>query len=138
MYYPQKIEITYCKLKKKSQKNYSIFCTGSNYPFRCRYFGYASNSSALFHRQTCQVASHHLTPADDEVFDGSVKLDESCFSARREGWYGRGAAGKVAVFGILNQHGKICTVVADNAKLGTLLHVIKRKFMPDSIVCTTA
>ena len=40
---------------------------------------------------------------------------------------GRGAARKVAVFGILKRQGKVYTVVVDNTKTNTLLPVIKRK-----------
>ena len=44
-----------------------------------------------------------------------------------------GVAGKVAVFGILKRQGKVYTVVVDDTKTNTLLPVIKRKIMPDSI-----
>ena len=46
------------------------------------------------------------------------------------------AAGKVVVFGILKRNGRVYTVVVDNAKSETLLPVIKKKIMPDSIVYT--
>ena len=46
------------------------------------------------------------------------------------------AAGKVAVFGILKRQGKVYTVVVDDTKTNTLIPVIKRKIMPDSIVYT--
>ena len=70
------------------------------------------------------------------VFDGSVELDGSYFGGHRKGKRGRGAAGKVAVFGILKRGGKVYTVVVENAKRETLLPVIKNKIMPDSIVYT--
>ena len=80
------------------------------------------------------VISHHLALAADEVFEGPVELDESYFGGRRKGRRGRGAAGKVVVFGILKRNGRVCTVVVDNAKSDTLMPVIKQKIMPDSIV----
>lgn len=40
------------------------------------------------------------------------------------------------VFGILKRNGRIYTVVVDNAKSETVLPVIKKKIMPDSIVYT--
>ena len=85
------------------------------------------------------VISHHLALAADEVFEGSVELDEldeSYFGGRRKGRRGRGAAGKVVVFDILKCNGRVYTVVVDNAKSETLLPVIKKKSMPDSIVYT--
>ena len=59
------------------------------------------NSAALFYRKIRQVIAYHLEPQADEVFDGSVELDESYFGGQRKGKRGRGAAGKVAVFGLL-------------------------------------
>ena len=35
------------------------------------------------------------------MFDGEVEVDESYFGGQRKGKRGRGAAGKVAVFGLL-------------------------------------
>uniref|UniRef100_UPI00077C1B82 IS1595 family transposase n=1 Tax=Neisseria meningitidis TaxID=487 RepID=UPI00077C1B82 len=74
--------------------------------------------------------------AADEVFEGPVEPDESDFGGRRKGRRGRGAAGKVVVFGILKRNGRVYTVVVDNAKSDTLMPVIKQKIMPDSIVYT--
>ena len=83
------------------------------------------------------VIIHHLALAADEVFEGSVELDESYFGGQRKGRRGRGAAGKVVVFGILKRNGRGYTVVVvDNAKSDTLMPVIKQKIMPDSIVYT--
>ena len=91
---------------------------------------------SIFYRKIRMVISHRLTLAADEVFDGSVELDESYFGGRRKGRRGRGAAGKVVVFGILKRNGRVYTVVVDNAKFEGLLPVIKKKIMPDSIVYT--
>ena len=41
------------------------------------------------------VISHYLALAADEVFEGSVELDESYFGGRRKGRRGRGVAGKL-------------------------------------------
>ena len=63
----------------------------------------------------------------DEIFSGLIELDESYFGGVRKGKRGRGAAGKVAVFGILKRQGKVYTVVVEDTKINTLLPVIKRK-----------
>ena len=98
--------------------------------------GIQPNSAILFYRKIRMVISHYLALAADEIFEGSVELDESYFGGWRKGRRGRGAAGKVVVFGILKRNGRIYTVVVDNAKSETLLPVIKKKIMPDSIVYT--
>lgn len=70
------------------------------------------------------VIIHHLALAADEVFEGSVELDESYFGGQRKGRRGRGAAGKVVVFGILKRNGRVYTVVVNNDKSDTLMPVI--------------
>ena len=81
------------------------------------------------------VISHHLALAADEVFEGSVELDESYFGGQRKGRRGRGASGEVVVFRILKRNGRVYIVAVDNAK-SDALPVIKQKIMPDSIVYT--
>ncbi len=90
----------------------------------------------LFYRKIRQVIAYYLELQADEVFDGSVELDESYFGEQRKGKRGRGATGKVAVFGILKRNGKVFTIAVENTKKDTLLPVIKRKIMPDRIVYT--
>ena len=99
--------------------------------------GIQPNSAILFYHKIRMVISHHLALVADEVFEGSVELDESYFGGWRKDRHGRGAAGKVVVFGILKRNGRVYTVVVvDNAKSDTLMPVIKQKIMPDSIVYT--
>jgi len=43
------------------------------------------------------VISHYLALAADEVFEGSIELDESYFGGCRMGRRGRGVAGKVVL-----------------------------------------
>jgi transposase len=69
---------------------------------------------------------------------GEVEADESYFGGHRKGKRGRGAAGKVAVFGLLKRRGKVFTAVIVNAKAETLIPLIKEKVKPDSIVYTDA
>ncbi len=65
-----------------------------------------------------------------------VEADESYFGGQRKGKRGRGAAGKVAVFGLLKRNGKIYTVTVPNTQTATLLPIIREQVKPDSIVYT--
>ncbi len=67
-------------------------------------------------------------------FTGEVEVDESYFGGRRKGKRGRGAAGKVPVFGLLKRGGKVYTAVIPDAKAATLMPIIKDRIAPDSIV----
>ena len=70
------------------------------------------------------------------MFDGEVEADESYFGGQRKGKRGRGAAGKVAVFGLLKRNGKVYTVTVPNTQTATLLPIIREQVKPDSIVYT--
>ena len=128
----------HCKLKKKIKKELlHFFVLEVTARSAADILDIQPNSAILFYRKIRMVISHHLAvAADDEVFEGSVELDESYSGGRRKGRRGRGAAGKVVVFGILKRNGRVYTVVVDNAKSDTLMPVIKQKIMPDSIVYT--
>ena len=65
-----------------------------------------------------------------------VEADESYFGGVRKGKRGRGAAGKVAVFGLLKRGGKVYTAIIPNAKTETILPIIEEKVTPESIVYT--
>ena len=132
------MKITHCKLKKKVQKELlCFFVLEVTARSAADILDIQPNSAILFYRKIRMVISHHLAvAADDEVFEGSVELDESYSGGRRKGRRGRGVAGKVVVFGILKRNARVYTVVADNAKSETLLPVIKQKIMQDSIVYT--
>ena len=131
------MKITNCKLSKKIQKKLlEFFVLEVTARAAASLLDINPNSAALFYRKIRQVIAYHLDLQADEVFDGAIELDESYFGGQRKGKRGRGAAGKVAVFGILKRHGKVYTVIVENTKQATLLPVIKRKIMPDSIVYT--
>jgi len=69
---------------------------------------------------------------------GEFEVDESYFGGKRKGKRGRGAAGKVPVFGILKRGGKVYTQMIPDAKSKTLLPIIREKVQPDSIVYSDA
>jgi transposase len=71
-----------------------------------------------------------------EQFCGKIELDESYFGGIRKGKRGRGAAGKVPVFGILKRGGQVYTQVIDDTKSATLMPIIRERIKPDSIVYT--
>ena len=93
------MKITHCKLKKKVQKELlRFFVLEVTARSAADILSIHPNSAALFYRKIRTVISHHLALAADEVFEGSVELDESYFGGRRKGRRGRGAAGKVVIF----------------------------------------
>ncbi|MCT8707378.1 IS1595 family transposase, partial [Glaesserella parasuis] len=131
------MKITHCKLKKSIQKKLlEFFVLEVTARSAADLLGIQPNSAILFYRKIREVISYHLALEVDEVFDGQIELDESYFGGHRKGKRGRGAAGKVAVFGILKRQGKVFTVVVNDTKTTTLMPVISRKIKPDSWVYT--
>ena len=92
-----------------------------------------STAAYYFHRLRLLIFqnSPHL-----EMFDGEIEVDESYFGGHRKGKRGRGAAGKVAVFGLLKRKGQVYTVAVPNSQTATLLPIIREQVKPDSIVYT--
>ena len=73
---------------------------------------------------------------ESPFFDGEIEVDESYFGGARKGKRGRGAAGKVPVFGLLKRKGKVYTQIISDAKTTTLLPIIRQRVKADSIVYT--
>jgi len=94
------------------------------------------NTTNLYYQKIREVISRNLEAEAKELFDGEIELDESYFGGRRKGKRGRGAADKVVVFGILKRRGKVYTCIIQNTKTSTLMPIIRRKIVPDSVVYT--
>ena len=106
------MKITNCKLSKRVQKKLlEFFVLEVTARSAADILDIQPNSAILFYHKIRMVISHHLALAADEVFERPVELDESYFGGRRKGRGGRGAAGKVVVFGILKRNGRVYTVV---------------------------
>ena len=72
------MKITHCKLRKKVQKELlRFFVLQVTARSAADILGIHPNSAALFYRKIRMVISHHLALAADEIFEGSVELDES-------------------------------------------------------------
>ncbi len=68
-------------------------------------------------------------------FSSEVEIDESYFGARRvRGKRGRGARGKVPVFGILKRNGKVYTNIVKNCSRAQLLPILKGKVLDGTTV----
>ena len=127
------MKISHCRLLKKTQSRLlEYFVLEVTARSAADILGIQSNSAALFYRKIREVIVYHLEQESHEI----LELDESYFGGIRKGKRGRGAAGKVAVFGILKRGGKVYTRVVGDTKTETLMPLITRKIAPDSIVYT--
>lgn len=71
-----------------------------------------------------------------DLLGGVVEMDESYFGGRRKGKRGRGAAGKVPVFGILERNGVVKVEAVKDVKARTLLDLTVKTVRRGSIVYT--
>ncbi len=96
--------------------------------------GVNKSTSAYFYHRLREMIAYELDQTSDSVFDGEIEVDESYFGGRHKGRRGRGFAGKIPVVGLLKRGGKVHTKVIADASSTTLIPIIERKVISDSIV----
>jgi transposase len=132
-----KMKLSRCKLTRKQQVELLKFFIGEVTARKAaELVGINRNTCTLYYRKVREVIAYHIEQDAREYFDGEIELDESYFGGVRKGKRGRGAAGKVVVFGILKRGGKVFTKIVVDTKTATLMPIIRQKVMPDSIVYT--
>lgn len=85
---------------------------------------------------TLRMAILKANSEGDLLLDGEVEMDEAYFGGRRKGKRGRGAAGKVPVFGILERKGQVRVEVVKDVRAETLLTATVKTVRRGSIVYT--
>ena len=129
--------ITHCKLSRKKQLQLlQFFIAEVTARTAADLTGLNRRTVTLYYHKIRQVIADELALHAHEIFGGEVELDESYFGGVRKGKRGRGAAGKVPVFGILKRGGKVYTHVIQDTKSDTLMPIIRQKIAPDSVVYT--
>ena len=131
------MKIKSCKLKKKDQiKLLEYFVLEVTARSAANILEIQPNSAVLFYNKIRQIILWNVERDSKECFAGEIELDESYFGGKRKGKRGRGASGKVVVFGLLKRGGKVYTKIINDTKTSTLMPIIRDKVVPDSIVYT--
>ena len=110
------------------------FVAGTTARAAAELVGVHRNTAASFYTRLRKVIAEEMEKASP--FAGEIEVDESYFGGRRKGKRGRGAGGKVPVFGLLKRGGKVYTAMIPNARTATLMPIMERMIRPDSIVYT--
>lgn len=118
----------------KQVKLIEHFVAGTTARCAADLIGVNRNTSAYYFQRLREIIACQLEQESHEVFEGEIEVDESYFGGSRKGKRGRGAAGKVPVFGLLKRGGKVYTKIIPDASSMTLMPIIERKVIPDSIV----
>ena len=123
------------RLSKSIQvKLVAHFVTGSTARCAAEVVGVNRKTAAYYFQRLRELIADQIEQEAHEVFGGEIEVDESYFGGTRKGKRGRGAAGKVPVFGLLKRGGRVYTKIIPDASSATLLPIIERKVIPDSIV----
>ena len=110
------------------------FVAGTTARCASQLIGVNKSTAAYYFERLREIIAFHVEQEAHEVFDGEIEVDESYFGGTRKGKRGRGAAGKIPVFGLLKRGGRVYTKVIPDASSSTLIPIIERKIIPDSIV----
>ena len=118
----------------KQERLIEHFISGSTARCAASLVGVNPKSSAYYFHRLRELIAYQIEAESGEVFGGEIEVDESYFGGTRKGKRGRGAAGKIPVFGLLKRGGKVYTKIIPDASSKTLIPIIERKVIPDSIV----
>jgi transposase len=98
--------------------------------------GVNRHTATLFFLKLRELISARLEAAVPELLGGEIEIDKSYFGGVRKGKRGRGASGKVPVFGLLKRGGNVHAIIIPNARKDTLFPIIRQKIRADSVVYT--
>ena len=120
--------------KVKQERLLEYFVAGVTARCAASLIGVNPKTAAYYFHRLREIISRHIELENQGIVGGEIEVDESYFGGTRKGKRGRGAAGKVPVFGLLKRGGRVYTKIIHNAGSDTLLPLIQEKVIPDSIV----
>jgi transposase len=122
--------------KAKQERLMEHFVAGTTARTAASLVGVNKSTAAYYFHRLREII--YQATEDETAFAGEIEVDESYFGGKRKGKRGRGAAGKVPVFGLLKRGGKVYAKVITDTKSKTLMGIMQERIVPDSIVYTDA
>jgi transposase len=108
--------------RDKQERLIEHFVAGATARTTSALVGVNFKTAAYYFRRLREIV--YQATEDETPFAGEIEVDESYFGGRRKGRRGRGAAGKVPVFGLLKRGGKVYAKAIPNAKGKTLKAIV--------------
>lgn len=118
----------------KQNKLIEHFVSGTTARCASELVGVNRKSAAYYYMRLREIIAHQQEQESLSIFEGEIEVDESYFGGTRKGQRGRGAAGKVPVFGLLKRGGKVYPQIIPDTKRDILVPIIRDKIMLDSVV----
>ena len=120
------MSISRCKLRRKDQRKLlEFFVVEVTARSAADIMSLQANTVALFYRKIRQLIINNMTDIVHEK--GQFEADESYFGGVRKGKRGRGASGKVPVFGILKRGGESLHTNGPRHKVSNIACYVKKK-----------
>jgi transposase len=122
------------RLKKHIQDRLiEHFVAGTTARCAAELIGVNRKTAGYYYHRLRQIIAYHRDQESQDVFGGEIEVDKSYFGGARKGKRGRGAGGN-PVFGLLKRGGRVYTKIIPDASCATLIPLIQRKVIADSIV----
>jgi transposase len=129
------MDLKHCRLTEKQQDRLAeFFVAGVTARTAADLIGVNRKTAAYFCHRLRQIIAQEVDRGSPLA--GHIEVDESYFGGYRKGKRGRGAAGKVPVFGLLKRGGRVHTVMIESTKSAVLMGIIREKIQPDSVIYT--
>ena len=104
------MDLRHCRLRDKQQDRLAeFFVAGVTARTAAELLGIHRNTAAYFYHRLREIIAKQLEK--NSPLAGQIEVDESYFGGHRKGKHGRGAAGKVPVFGLLKRGGRVYTAI---------------------------
>ncbi len=122
--------------KEKQQRLMEHFEAGTTARCAANLIGVNFKTAAYYFHRLREII--YRATEDEAPFSGEIEVDESYFGGIRKGKRGRGAGGKVPVFGLLKRGGRVYAKAISDTRGKTLMGIMQDRIVPDSIVYTDA
>jgi len=122
--------------KEKQQRLMEHFVAGTTARCAANLIGVNFKTAAYYFHRLREII--YQANEDEAPFSGEIEVDESYFGGTRKGKRGRGAGGKVPVFGLLKRGGRVYSKAISDTRGKTLMGIMQDRIVPDSIVYTDA
>ncbi len=122
--------------KEKQQRLMEHFVAGTAARCAAKLIGVNFKTAAYYFHRLREII--YRATEDEAPFSGEIEVDESYFGGIRKGKRGRGAGGKVPVFGLLKRGGRVYAKAISDTRGKTLMGIMQDRIVPDSIVYTDA
>jgi transposase len=121
----RKSRLSHCKQDRLIEH----FVSGSTALTAASLCGVNRKTAAFFFLRLREIIALELEVENEAMFGGEIEVDESYFGGKRKGKRGRGAGGKIPVFGLLKRGGRVYTKIIPDASRATLIPIIADKTM---------